>query len=298
MASFINPRSLNLKWERFPHIPKLQAWNFAKSSDLPSSVDLRARLPPVFHQGNLGSCTANALSAAFAFDDPSMIGSRLFLYYNERKMEDSVNDDAGACLSDGVEALHIYGICAETSWPYSDDGFKFKQTPPDQCYQGTYILVFSMHNKLFVYNIEAVSHEATSYHHVEPTEEALKAALASGFPLVSGIKVFHGFMSTYDGHVPLPNPSETPHGGHAILLVGYNDATREWLVRNSWGADWGDQGHFYLPYEYMTDSSLDLAHDIWVISKVSSAPVSTPPMPIKPHRKHRHHHHYHHHHPW
>ena len=65
--------------------------------------------------------SANALCAAYAYDNPSVLGSRLFLYYNERKIEGDVSDDAGACLSDGVEALHTQGLCAETMWPYSDD---------------------------------------------------------------------------------------------------------------------------------------------------------------------------------
>jgi C1A family cysteine protease len=67
------------------------------------------------------ACSANALCAAYAYDNPSVLGSRLFLYFNERSMEGTIQDDSGACLSDGVEALHTYGLCPETMWPYSDD---------------------------------------------------------------------------------------------------------------------------------------------------------------------------------
>ena len=76
---------------------------------------------PLTRSSYLHACSANALCAAFAYDNPSVLGSRLFLYYNERKMEGDVSDDAGACLSDGVEALHSQGLCPETMWPYSDD---------------------------------------------------------------------------------------------------------------------------------------------------------------------------------
>ena len=127
---------INLLEEWYDHIPKLNSSHFkVGTSSAPSVVDLRPKMPPIFNQGQLGSCTANALSAIFAFDDPSLIGSRLFLYYNERKMENTVLSDAGACLSDGVEALHTYGICKEETWPYADDD-TFKHEPAENCYAG------------------------------------------------------------------------------------------------------------------------------------------------------------------
>lgn len=174
----------------FSHIPKLSADHFQQRHD-PSSngVDLRPRMPPVFNQGQIGSCTANALCAAFAYDDPSLLGSRLFVYYNERMMENTINEDGGAVLSDGVEALHTYGLCKESSWPYSDDG-KFRERPADHCYH------------------EAVQHEAASYHQVETSEEGIKAALTSGYPIVLGIKLYKSFESpdvTSTGYVPLPD---------------------------------------------------------------------------------------------
>ena len=128
---------INLVEEWFDHIPKLNSSHFnVESNSTPSVVDLRPKMPPIFNQGQLGSCTANALCAIFAYDDPSLIGSRLFLYYNERKMENTVLSDAGACLSDGVEALHTYGICREETWPYSD-GDAFKHEPAEHCYAGS-----------------------------------------------------------------------------------------------------------------------------------------------------------------
>jgi len=188
-------------------------------------------MPAVFDQGQLGSCSPNALVAAMAFDDPSMIGSRLFLYYNERTMEDSVATDSGAVLSDGVIALHSQGLCPEDMWPHSDDQERFKERPPQECYEA------------------ALSHEATTYNHVEPTEQAIKAALSSGYPVVVGINLFVESFDVPDvaqtGVVPLPTADEAQLGSHAELCVGYTEDS--WIMRNSWGEQLGDQGYFYLP---------------------------------------------------
>jgi hypothetical protein len=96
------------------------------------SVDLRAKMPPVFDQGQLGSCTANALSGAMGFLHPGLIGSRLFIYYNERAMEGTVDQDAGAQIRDGVKTLNKIGVCPEREWPYKVT--KFKTKPPAPCF--------------------------------------------------------------------------------------------------------------------------------------------------------------------
>jgi len=227
-----------------------------------SGVDLRGRMPPVFNQGQLGSCSANALVAAMAFDDPSMIGSRLFLYYNERTLENTVADDSGAALSDGVTALNTQGLCPEEMWPYSDDKERFKEKPTQACYD------------------DAKSHAATTYNHVEASEQAIKAALSSGYPVVVGILVFSSFEGAdvaQTGNVPLPQPGEQDLGGHAVVCVGYTGDS--WIMRNSWGAQWGDQGYFYLPIQYLTDPKFCLT-DFWIITSVSNDPAPGPKPPI------------------
>ena len=81
--------------------------------------DLRSKFPPVVDQGPLGSCTACALTSLVSYCMPSLIGSRLFLYYNERSKEGTVKTDSGASIRDGVLSLMNYGICPESSWPYN-----------------------------------------------------------------------------------------------------------------------------------------------------------------------------------
>ena len=99
---------------------------------LPTKVDLRKKMPPIYDQGNLGSCTANALCAAYTYVDPIYYGSRLFLYYNERLLGNNVKEDTGAYLSDGIVALKKYGLCTELEWPYNIR--QFNVAPPEKCY--------------------------------------------------------------------------------------------------------------------------------------------------------------------
>jgi C1A family cysteine protease len=224
----------------------------AKSADkLPATIDLRTRpcMPPVYDQGHLGSCTANALCAAVQYDIPTLQGSRLFLYYNERKMEKDIPDDAGALLSDGIVCLERYGVCPEAEWPY--DVAKFADRPPNKCY------------------LDATLHRVTQVHSVPPSMSIMKGVLAAGYPFAVGIAVYASFETdavATTGSVPMPHEGEACLGGHAVLCVGYDDVRGAWIMRNSWGAAWGDHGYFYLPYAYLMDAKL--ASDCWAITRV------------------------------
>ena len=91
---------------------------------LPALVDLRAACPAVYDQGQLGSCTANAIGAAVEFDQMKQklkevfMPSRLFIYYNERVMEGTVDQDSGAQIRDGIKSVAKQGVCPEEMWPY------------------------------------------------------------------------------------------------------------------------------------------------------------------------------------
>ena len=77
------------------------------------SVDLRDKCPGIYNQCELGSCTANAIAAAYEFDEIKQneellfIPSRLFIYYNEREMEDTTNMDSGAEIRDGIKSINL-----------------------------------------------------------------------------------------------------------------------------------------------------------------------------------------------
>ena len=224
--------------------------------ELPPHVDLRPDCPKkLYDQGRLGSCTANAIAAAFEFDLlkqalPDFMPSRLFIYYNERRIEGTINCDSGAMIRDGIKSVSKQGVCREDTWPY--DIAKFTDKPAKQCYT------------------EGLGNKALSYQRVPQTLNQLRGCLAHGYPFVFGFRVYESFESAEvarTGVVPLPGPGETALGGHAVLAVGYDDAEQRFLVRNSWGPDWGQGGHFTIPYAYLTDRGL--ASDFWTIAQVS-----------------------------
>jgi len=219
---------------------------------LPPVVDLRATCPPVVDQGQLGSCTANALAGALGFlEDRDQIPftalSRLFIYYNERAIEGTVRTDSGAMLRDGIKTLAARGVCAETQWPYQIS--KFSARPSATCY------------KL------AVKHRITVYERLQTLGD-MRACLADGFPFVYGFTAYESLESTETartGRVPLPSPDERAIGGHAVVGVGYDDAAAHIIFRNSWGTGWGMKGYGLMPYGYLTNRNL--SDDFWTVRR-------------------------------
>ncbi len=242
-----------------PDLPDHRDFIYAAPSPvlakLPSSTDLRPACPPVYDQGALGSCTANAIAAALEFDQMKQgasdifVPSRLFIYYNERVMEGHVSEDSGAMIRDGIASVARVGAPRESTWPYVVARFRAK--PPAQAFT------------------EAATHQAILYERLRPRADQLRGCLASGFPFVFGFTVYESFESAVvarTGRVPLPTAMESPIGGHAVLAVGYDDARAWFIVRNSWGPSWGMKGYFTMPYDYVLDPNL--CDDFWTIRSV------------------------------
>jgi len=248
-------RHYNVKISKLPHeelVFEHTLLNIGKlAPHLPPVVDLRNKMPPIFDQGQLGSCTANALCAVVDYDIQEFISSRLFVYYNERKMENDIPDDAGASLSDGIKTLQKYGVCTESAWPY--DVAQFAVAPPAHCYSDSEV------------------HKAIKVRNIPQNEISMKTSLALDRPFVVGIRIYDSFESATvasTGMVPFPNRrKEQDLGGHAIVCVGYDDVKKMWLMRNSWGTTWGIGGYFYLPYAYLLDNSL--SSDLWSIIQMN-----------------------------
>jgi C1A family cysteine protease len=221
---------------------------------LPSTVDMRPGMPPVVDQGDLGSCTANAIAAAVEYMHMQsklqvFAPSRLFVYYNERFMENTVAVDAGAEIRDGIKSIKKFGVCDETVWPY--DISKFTQRPSDQAYGSAKKQVIKSYLKVY---------QNLTY---------LMATLAKGYPIVFGITVYDSIdTAEKTGVVPMPKTNEATLGGHAILMVGYDKGASTFTFRNSWGTGWGNKGYGTLPFDYVTHPGL--ASDFWCI----------PPLPV------------------
>lgn len=223
---------------------------------LPASIDLRPGFPdPPYDQGQLGSCVSNA-SAGFAqyllAKEQKLVfmPSRLFIYYNGRLAEGTVNSDSGESVRDGVRTLNKLGVPPETDWPYNIADFTVE--PPQQAYT------------------DALLTKALLYQRVMQNLSQMLGCLASGYPMLIGFSVYQSMETSQvdqTGIVPLPSPGEQLLGGHCVLLVGYDTTKQLFTFRNSWSTSWGDKGYGYIPFAYLANPQL--ASDFWTIRFVS-----------------------------
>jgi C1A family cysteine protease len=218
-------------------------------------VDLRQYCSSIEDQGNLGSCTGNAIAGAIELlhkkQNRTLDISRLFIYYYERLLEGTVNYDNGAYIRDGIKACYTYGAPAENLWPYNIS--KFRNVPSKEAIT------------------DAAKRKVTSYQRAIDFNAVIDA-ITSGYPVTVGFSVYSSFENNSvarTGIMPYPNTKrEQLLGGHAVLLVGYNKNNNTFIARNSWGTNWGDSGYFYMPFQVIQNTSM--SSDFWVIKSISN----------------------------
>lgn len=228
---------------------------------LPAKVDLRKQLTDIEMQGGTNSCVANAVAGAYEYLMKQHLGddaydiSRLFIYYNARYLEETeeITDD-GAYVSLAIESLKEYGACSEETWEFEEE--IVDDEPSEEAYE------------------EAKGFLVEEVEHIPLELDAWKSALAEGYPIIFGISTFKSFDShRKPGLVPTPTKKEVAreeHGGHAMLCVGYSDKDEVFIVRNSWGTDWGDKGYCYISYKYMLNPEYNDT-DSWIIKRIEEA---------------------------
>lgn len=212
-------------------------------------VDLRNKMPGIYDQKDIGSSVANAVAGAYEYnqiqldDNHIFIPSRLFIYYNTRKIENTTLYDAGAQIRNTIKSLNINGICSETEWNYNPNYVDV--VPNDECYKQIYPI---------------------KYYRTIQNIKALKACLSNEIPFIFGFSVYENFKKiTKDNNIlEVPGENDKYLGGHCVLCVGYDDSTETFIIRNSFGLEWGDDGHFYMKYEYILNKNL--CSDFWVIN--------------------------------
>lgn len=231
-------------------------------SRLPPKVDLRPFMSPIEDQKDTNSCAANATAGAYEYLVKRHLGedaydvSRLFIYYNGRFVDDPENiEDEGSYLQSVIAGLKEYGACSEETWTFDPE--VVNEEPSEEAYEEA--------KQFLIEDTELV-----------PTNlEAWKTALAEGHPIIFGIKLFSSFdKHKKAGLVPVPTPRETgreSHGGHAMLCVGYSDPDQVFIVRNSWGPEWGDKGYCYIPYRYVMNEEYNFG-DSWIIKRIDVLP--------------------------
>ncbi|MEO8259101.1 MAG: C1 family peptidase [Acidobacteriota bacterium] len=228
-------------------------------SSLPPRVDLRPGCSPVENQGQIGSCSANAIVGAVEFkrwkegrqDDLS----RLFVYFNARKMSGMEKEDCGARIAHGMAAFLAHGAPPESAWPY--DPSRVTTMPDDAAYT------------------RAAPNAEVEYARLSGIEH-IRGALARQLPVVFSISLP---SRCYDeaasgGVMPKPTDDEiagvlTQHGRHAMLLVGYDTDQNIFHVRNSWGTEWGDRGYCRLSID--TFQRAMAADTAWVLGSLEAS---------------------------
>jgi C1A family cysteine protease len=220
----------------------------------PAGYDMEPTMPPVYDQGNVGSCTANAGCGLVQYTEKEQVGmqkrpvpSRLFVYWNTRKAQGTEKYDSGATIRGTMKALAKWGYCGEARWPYQEA--KVLKQPSDIAYR------------------QAKPHmlQQTQYMRVPQTAEALETVLAANNPVAFGFTVYENFDKTEKGGI-VPMPKGNTIGGHAVLLVGYDTKLKCFKMRNSWGASWAMKGYAWMPYEYVLNNQL--ADDFWTLVQV------------------------------
>ena len=233
-----------------------------KLKSLPPKVDLREHLTEVEMQvGN--SCVANAFAGAYEYlakrnNGDSADISRLYIYYNARWLGEAADKDCGSVMYNAIEGLKEYGACSEELWP--NDDTMILDEPDQTAYD---------HGS----NFKIVDAE-----YIETDLEIWKHTLAEGYPISFCINTFESFDSATKnkGRVPMPKTSDNvreTHGWHAMLCVGYSDPDKVFIIRNSWGKNWGDKGYCYIPYDYVINKDYN-GHDSWIIKSVENLDFS------------------------
>ena len=223
-------------------------------ASVPSSVDLRDQFTAVKDQGEMGACSAFSLVGIFEYilkknQQPDVDLSEQFVYFNARNSKGNSNRDSGTSLYDVIQTLKKDGVCLEQYFPYNPDNVA--QEPPVEAYD------------------DAKNRTLIKAKRVLVNLHDIKSAVCEGYPVAVSFKIFDSFHPC-KGFIRIPTESEILNeksGNHVMVICGYDDENHFFVVRNSWGYDFGDKGYCYIPYGYIENE--DLINSACIITEIS-----------------------------
>jgi C1A family cysteine protease len=213
------------------------------ATDLPTEWDWRSlgAVSSVKNQGPCGSCWAFASVAAL--ESKIMIETGVELDLSEQIL---LNCTWGSCgggtISGALNFIRDEGVVAESTMPYK----AMVEPCPD--------------------DVDGTRYTIDSWSSVGDDELSVKEALVANGPLVTVYTAYDDFYSYKSG---IYHHSTGGGGGaRGMLLVGYSDSGRYWILKNSWSASWGEDGYVRIAYDD-TATMMDLRH-LWALEIESS----------------------------
>jgi C1A family cysteine protease len=191
-----------------------------QSGPLPDTLDYRSHLGPARDQKSEGSCASFAATAMKEVQENIDLGFKGYFapqfVYNQR--EGFKSGKGGMYTREVMNILYNVGVVREKEYQY-----------------GTTAPITEQLLK------EASNFKINHYARVNSVMDA-KAALFQTGPLLLAIPVYG---SSDMARMWFPNGRV--QGGHMVCIVGWN--SNSFIVRNSWGADWNDNGYCYFPFD-------------------------------------------------
>lgn len=212
--------------------------------NLATSADLRKYFSVIKDQGEQGACASFSLVSVFEYFLSNEISktedlSEAFVYYNARERAGDTNSDSGATLQNIIKTMTDNGVCVEELCPYNEK--EYSQKPTEEAYS------------------DGAKRKVISALNVPTDVNTIKSAINEGYPVVASFRVFDSLAKSTAGFVSMPTEKERSSDKedyHAMVICGYSDKQGYFIVRNSWGKDFGDNGYCYIPYAYIRDKGL------------------------------------------
>ena len=226
--------------------------NYEPKGSHKKSIDLRPLFTTIKDQGRLGTCSVFSLVSIYEYilkkTKREKKLSERFVYYNVLKESGNLKD-VGSSLYGVVDSMIKYGVCSDNYCKY--DVCDYASEPSNEAYT------------------DALNHKIKVAKNVKINHNDITSALSEGYPVTISLKIYDSFGNQSKGFVYRPSDEEikeNKYGNHAMVICGYSEEDKVYIVRNSWGKRFGDNGYCYIPFSYIDDN--DFTNSACIITAI------------------------------